>query len=58
MEVVGSDRNEVIWEVVDDKVIKKENDHEKIGLWGFGFNFFMKMRRGLVEKGLVSILIY
>ena len=58
MEVVGSERNKVIWEVVDDNVIKEENDHEEIGLWGFGFDFLMKMRRKLVEKGLVSILIY
>ena len=39
MEVLGSDGNNFLWEVVDNHVVY-------IGIRGFGFIFFMNMRRG------------
>ena len=44
MEVSGSDVKKVIWEVVDDNGLEEVKDHDKIGIWGFDFNFFWKRR--------------
>ena len=52
MEVVGSDRKEVLWEVVDGHVIEEENDHEDTGLREFDFNFFDKDEKGVIIEGL------
>ena len=52
MEVVGSDRKEVLWEVVDGHVIEEENDHEDTGLREFDFSFFDKDEKGVIIEGL------
>ena len=40
MEVSGSGETEVVWEVIEDHVVKETKENDEIGLWGFGFNFF------------------
>ena len=45
VEVVGHDRKEVIWEVVEDHVVEEPTDHDEIGLRGFDFNSLTKTRR-------------
>ena len=40
MEVVGSEKNKVLWEVVDNHVVEEPTDHEEIGLRGLDFNLF------------------
>ena len=52
MEVVGSDRKEFLWEVVDGHVIEEENDHEDTGLREFDFSFFDKDEKGVIIEGL------
>ena len=47
MEVVGSNGKNVLWEVEDDHVVEEENDHDEIGLQGFGFNSFDKDEEGV-----------
>ena len=54
----GSDRNEGIWGVVDDRVVEEVKEHYEIGIWWFYFNSLLKIRRGLLEKDRVSIPIY
>ena len=49
VEVVGSDGNNVLWEVADNHVVEEKNDHDDIGPRGFDFNLLTKTRRGLVE---------
>ena len=59
VEVVGSGGKEVLREVVENHVVEEENDHEEIGLRVFVFELFLaKTISGLVEKGLLIILIY
>ena len=40
MEVFGTTKKKVIWEVVDYHVVEEPTDNEEIGLRGFDFNFF------------------
>ena len=40
VEVSGSDRKKVLWEVVDDHVVGEGKEYDEMGLCGFGFNFF------------------
>ena len=42
MEVVGHDKKQVLWEVVDDHLTEEPSDHEEIELRGFYFNVFDK----------------
>ena len=58
VEMSGYYGNKVIWGVLDDNVVEEGKEHDEIGLRGFDFNFMMKIRRGWLEKYLVSILIY
>ena len=58
MEVVVHEDKKFIWELVDDNVVEELTDHEEIGLWGLILIFSTRMRRGLLEKGLVSFHIY
>ena len=51
MEVVGHDKKKVLWGVVDDYVVEEPNDHEDIGLQGFGFNVFDEDEEGFVREG-------
>ena len=51
MEVVGHDKNKVIWEVVGDHVVEEPSDHEDLGLQGFDFNIFDKNEEGVVREG-------
>ena len=47
MEVVGHDKNKVLWEVVDDHVVEEPTDHDEIGLWGFDINFLDEDEKGV-----------
>ena len=47
VEVVGHDGKKVVWEVVDDCVVKEQTDHDEIGLRGFYFNFFDEDEKGI-----------
>ena len=58
VEVVGHDKKEVIWEVVDDHMVEEPTDHEDIVLQEFDFNVLAKRRMGLLEKGPASFHIY
>ena len=49
-EVVGHDRKKVLWEVVDDHVVKEPTDNE-IGLQGFDFNYFDEEDNGVGREG-------
>ena len=40
MEVVGSDRKNFIWEMVDNHVVEEGKDCDEIVLHGFDFNVF------------------
>ena len=40
VEVVGRDRNKLLWGGVNNYVLEEPSDHEEIGLWGFDFNVF------------------
>ena len=51
VEVVGHDKNKLIWEVVDDHVVEYPSDHEDIILRGFGFNIFDEDDTGVVREG-------
>ena len=52
MEVVGSNGNNILWEVVDNHVVEEVNDHDEIGLQGFGFKLFGKDKEGVGREGL------
>ena len=56
MEVVGHDKKKLLWEVVDNNVVEEPSDNEDIGLGGLISIFSMKMRRGLLGKGAVSLI--
>ena len=49
VEFFGHDKKKVLWEVVDDHVVKAQSDHEDIGLWGFDFNIFDKYEERVVR---------
>ena len=51
LEVVGSEKNKVLWEVVDNHVVEYPTDHDEIGLQGFDLNVFDKDEKGLVREG-------
>ena len=57
MEVVSFDRKKVLWEVVENHVLKEVKDHDEIWLQGFGFNYFDKDEEGVLDKDWVGILI-
>ena len=40
VEVSGSDKKKILWEVVDDHVVEGGNNHDEIGLQGFDFHCF------------------
>ena len=40
VEVVGHDKNKVLWGLVEDHVVEEPSDHKEIGLRRFGFNVF------------------
>ena len=46
VEVVSSEGNKVLWEVLYDHGIDKENDHDEIGQHGFNF-FFDEDKEGV-----------
>ena len=46
MEVVGNDKEKVLWEVVGDHMVEEPSDHKDIGLRGLILIFSMKTRRG------------
>ena len=50
MEVVGHDKKQVLWEVVDDHLTEEPSDHEEIGLRGVDFNVFDKDEEGVVRE--------
>ena len=50
VEVVGHDKNKVLWEVVGDHVVEEPCDHEDIGLRGFDFNIFDEDEEGVVRE--------
>ena len=52
VEVVGSDGNNVLWEVVDNHVVEEKNDHDDIGPRGFDFNFIDEDKEGVGRVGL------
>ena len=47
VEVSGSDRKKVLWEMVDDRAVEEGKDYDKIGLRGFDFNLFGKDEKGV-----------
>ena len=49
VEVVGHDKKNVLWEVVDDNVVEEPSDHKDIGLRGFDFNIFDEDEEGVVR---------
>ena len=49
VEVYDKYGKKVIWEVVDDHVVKEGVEHEELGLRGFYFNLFHEERKGCVE---------
>ena len=51
VEVVGHDKKNVLWEVVDDYVVEEPTDHEDIGLQGFDFNIVDEDEEGFVREG-------
>ena len=51
MEVVGHDKNKVIWGLFEDHVVEEPSDHEDLGLRGFDFNVFGKDEEGVVREG-------
>ena len=57
VEVVSFDRKKVLWEVVENHVLKEVKDHDEIWLQGFGFNYFDKDEEGVLDKDWVGILI-
>ena len=40
VEVFGHDKNKVLWEMVNNRVVEDPSDHKYIGLQGFDFNIF------------------
>ena len=54
VEVVGYDREKVIWEVVDDHVVWEGKCHDGIGLRGLDFNFFDEDKEGVVGEGITE----
>ena len=50
VKVVGHDKKNFIWEVVDDHVVEEPTDHEEIGLWGFDFILFNEDEEEVVIK--------
>ena len=42
MEVFGTTKKKVIWEVFDDHVVEEPTDHEEIGLRVFNLKLFKK----------------
>ena len=42
----GYDDNKVLWELVDNHIVEEVKEHDEIRIWGFDFDFFMRMRRG------------
>ena len=58
VEVIGHDKKNVIYGVVDDHVVEEPSDHEDIGLRGLISMFSTKMRRGVLGKVPVSFHIY
>ena len=62
VEVVGADRKQFLWKVIEDHVVEEVNNHDKIELQGFDFNVFDKDkerfgREGLSEYHHLSILM-
>ena len=49
LEVVGHDKKNVLWEVVNDHVVEEPSDHKDIGLRGFDFNIFDEDEEGVVR---------
>ena len=49
VEVVGHDKNKVLWEVVKYHEVEEPTDHEEIGLRGFDFNVFDEDEEGVVR---------
>ena len=50
VEIVSSDGKKFIQEVLDNHVVEEETDHDKIGTWGFDFNFLDKDDKGVVRE--------
>ena len=46
VEVSGSDRKEIIWEVIDDHYLEEGKYHDDMGIRGFGFNLFEEYKEG------------
>ena len=40
----------VVWEVIEDNIVKYTKDNDDIGLRRFGFNFLMNARGGGIDK--------
>ena len=51
MEVFGSDKKKMLWEVVDDHFVEEPSDHYGIGLRGFDLNVLDEDDEGVVRKG-------
>ena len=51
VEVSCSERKKVLWEVIYNHVVEKENAHDEIGLQGFGFNLFDGDKEGFGREG-------
>ena len=47
VEVVGHDRKNFLWKVVDDHVVEDPTDHDEIGLRGFDFYLFGEDEKGV-----------
>ena len=54
MEVIGSDRKKVIWEVVDDHLLEEENYHDEICPQGFNSSFFGEFKEGVCGESLIE----
>ena len=54
VEVIGSDRKKVIWEVVDDHLLEEENYHDEICVQGFNFSLFGEDKEGVCGEILIE----
>ena len=50
VEVVGNDKEKVLWEVVGDHVVEDPSDHEDIGLRGLDFIIYHEEKEGFVRE--------
>ena len=51
MEVVGHDKERVLWKVVDDHAVEDPSDNEDIGIRRFDFNIFDEYEEGVGREG-------